>query len=133
MVLMSASVLNFDRDSALAAGCDDFLPKPFRDTELVQILGRQLELEWTHASDASNAPVAATESDGLPDPADLSALLDAARRGAIGELRLLLGALGKNRPDCAKFTGRITAMAQAYEMERIRIYLEQALGHVNQR
>lgn len=133
MVLMSASVLNFDRDTALAAGCDDFLPKPFRDTELVQILGRQLELEWTYAEEESNAPGAAAERDGLPDPAELSALLDAARRGAISELRQRLGTLVKDRPDCAKFTGQLNAMAQAYEMERIRIYLEQAMVHVNQR
>lgn len=133
MVLMSASVLNFDRDSALAAGCDDFLPKPFRDTELVQILGRQLELEWRYEPDGAGAPRHAVAGDNLPDPADLNALLDAARRGAISELRQLLVALAGNRPDCAKFTARLNTMAKAYEMERIRIYLEQALDQVHPR
>ncbi|HYP17939.1 MAG TPA: ATP-binding protein, partial [Opitutus sp.] len=31
LIAMSASVLSFNRDQALAAGCDDFLPKPFRE------------------------------------------------------------------------------------------------------
>jgi CheY-like chemotaxis protein len=31
LIAMSASVLSFNRDDAFAAGCDDFLPKPFRE------------------------------------------------------------------------------------------------------
>lgn len=39
VVIMSASVLAAQREAAIAAGCDAFLAKPFRPTELLEMLG----------------------------------------------------------------------------------------------
>ncbi len=44
LIAMSASVLSFNRDDAFAAGCDDFLPKPFREEELLAKLELHLGL-----------------------------------------------------------------------------------------
>jgi two-component system KDP operon response regulator KdpE len=38
VVIMSASVLPAERDAAIAAGCDAFMAKPFRMTELYETL-----------------------------------------------------------------------------------------------
>lgn len=126
LVLMSASVLNFDRDTALAAGCDDFLPKPFREAELVQILGRQLELNWTYRDAASASAPTDLAPASLPDLEDIDGLLHAARRGAIAELREQLAQLIQRRPDCRGFVAKVEGLAQSYEMERIRSCLEEA-------
>ncbi|MCF7687299.1 MAG: response regulator [Cephaloticoccus sp.] len=130
MALMSASVLNFDRENALASGCDDFLPKPFRELELIQLLGRQLDLNWitTESPPPDVAPTGTTTN--IPDDADLSQLLEAVRRGSISDLRLRLNGLSARRPDCADFTARIFAMARSFEMDRIRVTLENELNQV---
>ena len=51
VVLMSASVLAFDPQIAFDAGCDDFLPKPFREGDLLDRLGRALKIRWQVAAD----------------------------------------------------------------------------------
>jgi two-component system KDP operon response regulator KdpE len=43
VVVMSASVLPSERSAAMAAGCDAFIAKPFRMTELYETLGRLLD------------------------------------------------------------------------------------------
>jgi CheY-like chemotaxis protein len=50
---MSASVLSFNREKAFAAGCDDFLPKPFREDDLLARLGLALQLEWIGNADGN--------------------------------------------------------------------------------
>ena len=42
VLLTSASVISFDAAEARAAGCDDFLPKPFRTEDLIEKLGALL-------------------------------------------------------------------------------------------
>lgn len=50
IVLTSALVLSFDPQVAFDAGCDAFLPKPFREDELLDLIGRRLRLDWEHDS-----------------------------------------------------------------------------------
>ena len=42
VVILSASVMPEERATALAAGCDAFLPKPYRPSELVDLVGSLL-------------------------------------------------------------------------------------------
>jgi two-component system KDP operon response regulator KdpE len=50
IVVMSASVLPVERDAALDAGGDVFMPKPFRPAELVELLD-----EWVGAAETTDA------------------------------------------------------------------------------
>jgi len=43
IVILSASVMPEERATALAAGCDAFLPKPYRPSDLVELVGSLLE------------------------------------------------------------------------------------------
>jgi signal transduction histidine kinase/CheY-like chemotaxis protein len=47
VVAISASATKADKDKALAAGCTDFLSKPFRANELFALLERYLHLRFT--------------------------------------------------------------------------------------
>ncbi|HEU0201054.1 MAG TPA: response regulator, partial [Burkholderiaceae bacterium] len=46
VVAISASASKVDRDNALAAGCTDFLSKPFRANELFSLLERHLGVRF---------------------------------------------------------------------------------------
>ncbi|MBV8213570.1 MAG: response regulator [Verrucomicrobia bacterium] len=53
IIVSSASVFADDQRLALDSGADDFLPKPVLESELFDILERQLELTWVFADTAN--------------------------------------------------------------------------------
>ncbi len=123
IVATSASVLGFNRDDAIRAGADEFLPKPFREEQLFDILQHQLRLRWRHAE-----PEPASSSVGVPDagPAGLPAagllepLRAAANRGDIGAVKAELAALRVRAPEHAVLWGELEALAAAYQMTALR-------------
>jgi signal transduction histidine kinase/CheY-like chemotaxis protein len=131
LIAMSASVLSFNRDDAFAAGCDDFLPKPFREEDLLARLSLALRLDWKTASE----PAAATpgsrppfnETTRLPS-ALLHELLAIAQRGEIVALRRRLTELRSSDAAADPLIDALEALAKSYRMERIRERLEQALS-----
>ena len=130
LIAMSASVLVFSKADALAAGCDDFLPKPFREAELLEKLAGALGLEWTFAEPAaprrdSRQPFADARSDLAP--AMLEELLSCARRGEIRALRTRLSALRTQRAEPDGLLDTLDALARSYRMEQIRALLERQL------
>jgi CheY-like chemotaxis protein len=44
IIAVTASVFEEERATVLAAGCDDFLQKPFQDSEFYEMLGRHLQV-----------------------------------------------------------------------------------------
>ena len=126
LIAMSASVLSFNRQDAFAAGCDDFLPKPFREADLLARLGLALRLEWINAAPAA-APTPASSGSNPPlelrtrlAPPQLAELLAIAQRGEIASLRQHLE---PHRGD--PFADALLGLARSYRMERIRELLEQ--------
>ncbi|MBI5692518.1 MAG: response regulator [Verrucomicrobia bacterium] len=121
LIALSASVLTIDRTEAFAAGCDDFLPKPFRESDLLMRLGLALRLEWIREDAVAPPPSAAT-----PPPAatrlsatQVAELLAHARRGEISALRRRLA---EHRGD--PLAERLEPLAREYRMEAIREVLE---------
>jgi signal transduction histidine kinase/CheY-like chemotaxis protein len=73
IVTVSAAAFPNDRQLAFAAGADDFLAKPFRDTELVDMLCAQMHLPRPYAQPATPGAVAsvalnAQQVSALPPP-----------------------------------------------------------------
>jgi signal transduction histidine kinase/CheY-like chemotaxis protein len=122
LIAMSASVLSFSREDAFAAGCDDFLPKPFREADLLARLELHLGLTWFRAAPAAAAapPIPASAPAGL-----LQSLLAAARIGRVAELRRLLPDLRAAAPELAR---ELEGMLGRYEMENLRARLERELA-----
>ncbi len=123
LIAMSASVLSFNRDDAFAAGCDDFLPKPFRESDLLARLELHLGLTWIHTSPEAAPPSAAPQTP-VP-PAVLQPLLDAARIGRVAEIRRLLPGLRATAPDLAR---ELEGMLARFEMENLRARLARELA-----
>ena len=83
IVAVTASAFEEQRAEVLAAGCDEFLRKPFREAELFGMLGRHLGLEYLYAEEAAEVPAAAFDARRL-------AALPAALRARLGEALLRL-------------------------------------------
>ena len=115
LIAMSASVLAFNRDDAFAAGCDDFLPKPFRESDLIAQLALHLQLTWTHPE-----PTPITRA----TPEDLAPLLAAADRGELSSLRRTLADL-RSRFPADPHLADLDHLAQSYQLDDLRKLLAQ--------
>ncbi len=126
VILMSASVLAFDPQVAFDAGCDDFLPKPFRESDLLERLGRTLKLEWING-EAEAAPQAGEAVEDDPAPLDLlPALRERARRGDIRGLRSLAARLPTDDPSARELADALRPLIATYQMDRIRQVLDRS-------
>jgi signal transduction histidine kinase/DNA-binding NarL/FixJ family response regulator/outer membrane protein assembly factor BamB len=126
LIAMSASVLSFNREKAFAAGCDDFLPKPFREDDLLARLGLALHLEWIGDTGKAGRIDSRSPFEDVTThlPAGvLTELLAIARRGEIAQLRRRLEEL-KGDP----LVDALERVAKTYRMERIRELLERQLA-----
>ena len=48
IIAVSANVFEEDRSKAIAAGCDDFLGKPFKEEELFDVINRYIKVEYDY-------------------------------------------------------------------------------------
>jgi signal transduction histidine kinase/CheY-like chemotaxis protein/ligand-binding sensor domain-containing protein len=126
IIAHSASVLGFGREEALAAGCDDFLPKPFREADLLARLGRLLQLAWINPE--ALVPVASIGTAPPPSEA-IAILLTCARRGDITGVRRELGRWRKDAPEAAAVWAELDALAARFQMDRMRQRLTQLSGN----
>ncbi len=122
LIAVSASVFEEDRQTALDAGCDAFVPKPFDEEKLFRALGDCLDLDWI-LQESSAAP--ASPLPALP-PGIAEELRDLARRGDILVFRARLRALEAARPDCGPLFAHLDALAAGFELGRLRHELRTA-------
>ncbi len=95
IVAVSASVFEAARQQAVASGCDEFLPKPFEESQLLAVLGRVLGLRWTYEEKPFSPPVAdaGLAVDPAPSSTEVEALLEFSSQGDVVGLRRRLEAL----------------------------------------
>ena len=124
ILLTSASVIAFDTVEATRAGCDDFLPKPFRTADLLAKLGRLLQLTWRESE--SVEPFATIAATGELLPASTRATLREIL--ATGDLEIFSAELTRQRAahppaSSARFDELATAAA-SFQLARLRQLLE---------
>jgi signal transduction histidine kinase/CheY-like chemotaxis protein len=86
LIAISASVFDFDQQQSRQVGCDDFLPKPVREAELLEKLRFHLGLEWVYEEAkgtflAQEPRATSQESIVAPPPEEIAIFLDLAMRG----------------------------------------------------
>lgn len=133
ILIMSAGVLDPDFASLSHHGGDAFLPKPFRETELMHTIASLFDLgppdgrgQPTH--DSTSTP---SEQKPAPSPSQREALLELlnlARVGDVKELRVCWRDLHQKDPSLLQLAESLDALIQGYQMERIRILLSDLLG-----
>jgi signal transduction histidine kinase/CheY-like chemotaxis protein len=114
IVLTSASVLTYDAAAAAAAGANDFLPKPFAESQLLDQLTRLLGLTWQ-----PSAPAPAGQETPLP-PEIRARLRAAADAGDVATLRTELAAARAVMPGVSSELAQLETLVGAYQLERAR-------------
>jgi CheY-like chemotaxis protein len=101
IIAISASVFEQDREHILAAGCDDFVSKPFRESTIVEKIEHFLGVRFAYEGDEETTPADAVgaelaeKSSALPKPL-LVELNDAAVQGDLEAASVLLEKIGQH-------------------------------------
>jgi PAS domain S-box-containing protein len=127
IIAVSASAYDFDRTECFAAGCDDFLAKPFREEELAGMIERTLGLTWKYAD--PEAPCAPAPDQMLaPPPAEAAALYELAAKGDVVGLRARAQELMSLDPKYTPFAQGVLDLAARFKMKAVRQFVGRYKG-----
>jgi signal transduction histidine kinase/DNA-binding NarL/FixJ family response regulator len=128
---MSASAFAHTRQQSLAAGCNDFIPKPVQFGGLLDVLARTLSLEWRYREPlvrqpdvrpGANGQVSPPTADPLPTQLE-EEIMALARAGDVQSLRARLDVLEQEAPQFRGTIQHLRALAAGYDMRGIREFL----------
>ncbi|WP_052813081.1 PAS domain-containing hybrid sensor histidine kinase/response regulator [Desulfonatronum thioautotrophicum] len=132
VIAVTASAMEDSRDEVLAAGVDAYLRKPFQVEELLDILGRNLGLEYVRAADDETLTHGDDETDqareaslvGLPETA--LATMRTSLEG--GDMPGLLAEVEILKQDAPHVAAKVRALAERFDYDALYDLLEQAEG-----
>jgi len=113
VIAITASAFAEVREAILECGCDDFLAKPYRDSEIYEMMRRHLGLKYEYGNDAASTFVGdsgtgLTSRDFTDMPrAWVSDLHQAAVRGDVADLRRLVDQIDSDHPSLARTLSRL--------------------------
>jgi PAS domain S-box-containing protein len=125
IIAISASAFEHNRAECLSAGANDFLAKPFRLPQLLDLLGHHLQLEWMIEPAGDEAPPPASSSlPVLPPPrGDLDSLYDLAMQG---DVRGIINQAERlRRGGYAPFADVLLALANGFKIKELRQFIAQ--------
>jgi CheY-like chemotaxis protein len=127
IIAVSASAYDFDRTECFAAGCDDFLAKPFREEELAGMIERTLRLTWKYAD--PDKPCSPAPNQILaPPPAEATVLYELAAKGDVVGLRARAQELMSLDPKYTPFAQEVLDLAARFKMKAVRQFVGRYKG-----
>ncbi len=122
IIAVSASAYDMDRSECFAAGCDEFLAKPFREEELWAAAERSLGLVWNHAeAEETRSPFALAMQP--PPVAEATAIYDLAAKGDVVGIRARAMALIALDAKYTPFAQGVLDLATRFKMKAIRQFV----------
>lgn len=121
IVAMSAHVFGDAPSTVLEAGCDDFIVKPFRESDVVRLIEQHLQVQFEYAEPvAFTMPVAAIDEQGYHSEWR-QALLQAAREANFRRLQDLAAQIESDRPDDAR---RLRQWIETFDYQAVIGWIE---------
>jgi len=130
IIAVTASVLEQDREDILSAGVDDFLPKPFREQELFEMIQSALGVRYDYeeeepasnieAGEESDETVLTPESMASLDP-DLLKQLRSATTAA--DMDLIDGLINQIEDQNPKLAKGLRDLADRFEYEKLENWI----------
>ncbi|OUL33783.1 serine/threonine protein kinase [Nostoc sp. T09] len=134
VIAISASVFDFEQKQSLELGCNDFLPKPFRLTELLEKLRIHLGLEWIY-EETDNDPKEQKDVNLkskiqnlqlIPPPAEeIAILLDLAMKGDLRSIAQKATQLEEMDEQLLPFTTHLRKLAKEFKGRQIVDFIKQ--------
>jgi signal transduction histidine kinase/CheY-like chemotaxis protein len=128
VIAMSASILSGDQSTALEAGCDEFLAKPFLAEDLFALLARRARLRWRYA-DVTTPPFA--DASSPPSRTELESLDQAVRAGDIAAIHRLIGQLEQSH--ASAMVAALKESAENFQLAKLRSLVQSALQATDSR
>lgn len=121
LVAHTASVLALHREDALAAGCVDFIAKPFECEQLFACIERQLGVKFQRVEKVIDEPAADAPLEPVSVPEELCArLMVAAELHSTTALKACLQELRQLGPEAERLAARIRLLMRSYDMDGIQ-------------
>ena len=126
MVVLSANAFDKHLDNDVGVRPEEFIVKPFKLAELLDCLGRRLELEWLTA-DTPAAPAHAAEAPPLvpPGEAELAALDQLIDLGYLRGILDKLAAIAAADARHAEFARVLAELARQFDFDAMKELLRQ--------
>ncbi|HEY9812870.1 MAG TPA: AAA family ATPase [Candidatus Sericytochromatia bacterium] len=140
VIAISASVLDPEQRQSIEVGCNDFLSKPIRQTELLEKLRVYLGIEWIYEDLIENKPESQDTNSQLqnltnssieneqlivPSAAEIAKLLDLAMRGDLRSIAKEATKLKELDRQLEPFANHLCQLAKEFKGKQLREFLKQ--------
>ncbi|HEY9698904.1 MAG TPA: AAA family ATPase [Trichocoleus sp.] len=140
VIAVSASVFDFDQQQSIAVGCNDFLPKPIREDDLLQKLQEHLKLEWIFENEneirepskymdklenSQASLLSASANFAIPPAEEIAIFLDLVMRGDLRAIAKRATQLEEANQQWSPFTTHLRQLAKEFKGRQILEFLQQ--------
>ncbi|HEY2329391.1 MAG TPA: response regulator, partial [Verrucomicrobiae bacterium] len=134
LVAHTASVLALHREEALAAGCEDFITKPFECEQLYACIEHQLDVEFQRVEKFTDHLALDLPLERVVLPEELCArLMVAAELHSTTALKACLQELRQLGPETQRLADQIRLLMRSYDMDGIQRLLSQVVPPVSKK
>ena len=126
--IVSANAYDKGLPNPAGIGADDFFTKPVQLAELLEWIGRRLQLEWI-APETAAASAPPSGQPQLPSPAQLAPLRAQVRAGYMRGIKQQLDVIAALGEPYRHFVDIMRDHAQRFELEAMARLLEQGASH----
>ena len=128
IIANSASVFETDQEKSRWIGCDEFLPKPIEEAQLVNLLVKRLKLKWVYETVAEPTTLDSPVTDDtplIPPPVEeLEALYELTMMGKMLKVREQAMQLEELDDKYIPFARQIQQLAKEFDEEQIVALIE---------
>ncbi|MBD1841377.1 response regulator [Coleofasciculus sp. FACHB-64] len=126
VIATSASVFDCDQQQSFQAGCNDFLPKPIQNQELLEKLRGYLGLSWIYEEIKNEEFREPSAKAMVPPPVEeIAALFDFAMMGDLRGIAKRAAQLEQMNQDWIPFTNHLRQLAKGFEEKQILDFIKQ--------
>jgi CheY-like chemotaxis protein len=136
IIAVTASVFEEEQATVLAAGCDNFLQKPFRDSEFYEMLGRHLQVRRSFQLPKLPENATRTMEDIAPDELEdlpttwLVAFKEAIEAIDLKTTEILISQISETHPELAT---SLADQVNNYRFDTLQTHFKEIVGARTQR
>ena len=127
VAIVSANAFDKGLDNDVGITAADFITKPVRFDELLDWLGKQLQLQW-QTTPPVPPPAAVPDHAPRPNRDQLQALLDVVQLGYPRGVQKLMDQIETERADCTVWLTPLRVLAQSFQFDRMTPVIQDALA-----